>query len=211
MRIGVVQASSQKDKNEILYQCVKKAVGENHEVINFGVNDHITMNYSYIEVAMMVSLLLASESVDFMVTGCSSGQGMMLACNSLPGVICGYVPTGEDAFLFGRINDGNAVSLSLGLHYGWCGEIRLQGILDRLFDEPFGIGYPSQDAKRKQRDTKLLKHMYQVGHKTWDELIPLLDQKSFHKALDYIYDDILSYGQNDHMKELLKNYKKDEE
>lgn len=28
MRIGVIQASSQKDKNEILYQCAKKAVGE---------------------------------------------------------------------------------------------------------------------------------------------------------------------------------------
>lgn len=32
-----------------------------------------------------------------MVTGCSSGQGMMLACNSLPGVLCGYVGSPSDA------------------------------------------------------------------------------------------------------------------
>lgn len=31
--------------------------------------------------------------VDFVVTGCSSGQGMMLACNSMPGILCGYTPT----------------------------------------------------------------------------------------------------------------------
>ena len=34
---------------------------------------------------MMISLLIESGAVDFVVTGCSSGQGMMLACNSLSG------------------------------------------------------------------------------------------------------------------------------
>ena len=50
-------------------------------------------------------------------TGCSSGQGMMLACNSLPGVLCGFVQTPQDAFLFGRINGGNAVSLPLAASF----------------------------------------------------------------------------------------------
>lgn len=53
--------------------------------------------YSYIEISLLVGILLASKTVDFIVTGCSSGQGMMLACNSMPGVICGYAPTPKDA------------------------------------------------------------------------------------------------------------------
>ena len=59
-------------------------------------------------------MLLANRTVDFIVTGCSSGQGMMLACNSMPGVICRYAPTPKDAYLFAQINNGNAISLPLG-------------------------------------------------------------------------------------------------
>ena len=40
-------------------------------------------SYSYVEVAVMVSLLIESQALDFVVTGGSSGQGMILACNSL--------------------------------------------------------------------------------------------------------------------------------
>lgn len=46
----------------------------------------------------------------FVVTRGSSGQGMMLACNRLPGVLCGYAPTPKDAYLFAQINNGNAIS-----------------------------------------------------------------------------------------------------
>jgi len=120
MKIGIIQASSQKSKNTVLYQCVKKAIeGQNHEVINFGLSEHCESRLSYIEIALCISMLLESKAVDFIVTGCSSGQGMMLACNSLPGVVCGYVENVSDAFLFGRINSGNAVSYPLWLNWGW--------------------------------------------------------------------------------------------
>ena len=33
--------------------------------------------------------------------------------------------------LFGRINDGNAVSLPLGLNFGWAGEINLQSTIEK--------------------------------------------------------------------------------
>jgi ribose/galactose isomerase family protein len=62
--------------------------------------------YSYIEISILAGILLASRTVDFVVTGCSSGQGMMLACNSMPG----YAPTLNDAYLFAQINNGNAIS-----------------------------------------------------------------------------------------------------
>lgn len=106
MKIGIIQSSSQIARNEILYELTKEAAAS-HEVINFGCFKNETEVYSYVEIAVEIGLLLTSGAVDFVVTGCSSGQGMMLACNAMPQVICGYVPTPQDAFLFGRINAGN--------------------------------------------------------------------------------------------------------
>lgn len=127
MKIAVIQASSQKEKNALLYESIKEAVQKNaYEVINFGVFENEEANYSYIEIAIQIGLLIESGAVDFVVTGCSSGQGMMLACNTLPDLCCGYIVSPSDAYLFGRINDGNAVSFPLGLHFGWAGELNLK-------------------------------------------------------------------------------------
>ena len=101
-RIGIIQASSQAEKNELIYNTVKKYAPAGAEVINFGCTLEEQEQFSYIDISVLVGLLLASGAVDFVVTGCSSGQGMMLACNSMPGVICGYAPTPKDAYLFAR-------------------------------------------------------------------------------------------------------------
>lgn len=168
MKIGVIQASSQKDKNQLLFECVKNSVRKKrYEVVNFGVFPHENITYSYIQTALNISMLLSSHAVDFVVSGCSSGQGMMLAANSLPGVLCGYVENPSDAFLFGRINNGNAVSFPLGLNFGWAGEINLQCTLDKLFEEPFGTGYPKQEAERKQKDAMLLKRIHEYLHRSY--------------------------------------------
>ncbi|MBQ5311386.1 MAG: RpiB/LacA/LacB family sugar-phosphate isomerase [Oscillospiraceae bacterium] len=162
MRIGVIQASSQSDKNELLYRATCDAVrhnGRTDTVKNYGAFPDDTQSFTYIEAAINISLLLSSGAADLVVTGCSSGQGMMLACNSLPSVLCGYAPTPQDAFLFGRINGGNAVSLPLGLNFGWLGEINMQLTLDKLFEGEFGCGYPPADAERKRRDTEYLKQI----------------------------------------------------
>ena len=79
MKIAVIQASSQAEKNELIYSTVKK-YASGCDVINFGCTKDETIKYSYIEISVLVGLLLASGAVDFVVTGCSSGQGMMLAC-----------------------------------------------------------------------------------------------------------------------------------
>ena len=162
MRIAVIQASSQRGRNEALFACTKRAVeknGRDDEVVDHGVFADGEETFSYAETAVCVSLLLAGGAADFVVTGCSSGQGMMLACNALPGVVCGYLPTPQDAFLFGRINGGNAASLPLGLNYGWLGEINMQGTLDRLLEGPLGCGYPPEEAERKARDARTVREM----------------------------------------------------
>lgn len=142
---------------------------------------------------------MASGAIDFIVTGCSSGQGMMLACNNMPGVICGYTPTPQDAYLFAQINDGNAVSLPLGLNYGWAGEINLNHTLEALLSEPFGNGYPSNEAERKMRDTAKLKEIRKLSQVGMIQLLDKLDVEILDKALERknVIDFILNYGSDE--------------
>lgn len=156
MKIGVIQASSQSEKNKLIFDTVSKYAADS-EVINFGCLENEEEKYSYIEISLLAGLLLASGSADLIVTGCSSGQGMMLALNNIPGVLCGYIPSPEDAYLFAQINNGNAVSLPLGEDYSWRGLDNFDKTLAKLFSEPFGQGYPKSEAERKLKDTALLK------------------------------------------------------
>lgn len=207
MKIAVIQASSQKSKNALLYESVCKATKDKDcKVINFGIFSDEDVTYSYIQTALNIAILLESKAVDFVVTGCSSGQGMMLACNSLPGIICGYIENPSDAYLFGRINDGNAVSFSLGLNFGWAGEINLQASLDKLFEEPFGIGYPPEDAERKQKDTLLLKSINSISKRSLQEIIPELEEELVKSVVNRacVYDYVMKYGKNEEIKTLLK-------
>ena len=174
MNIGIIQASSQVGKNKLIFDTVKKyAAGS--EIINFGCTEDEPDRYSYIEISVLAGMLLSSGAVDFIVTGCSSGQGMMLACNSFPGVLCGYAPTPMDAYLFAQINNGNAVSLPLGEEYTWAGYENFDATVAKLFSEPFGQGYPKGEAARKLRDTELLKQIRCSSQRAAVDLLESLD------------------------------------
>jgi len=175
LRIGVIQASSQAEKNELIYSTVSKYAQKDSEVINFGCTLYESDVYSYIDISILIGVLLSSGAMDFMVTGCSSGQGMMLACNSMPGVLCGYAPTPKDAYLFAQINNGNAISLPLGEEYTWAGKENLEKTIEALFSEPFGQGYPKNEADRKLKDTELLKTIRKNSQIEMEELLGKLE------------------------------------
>lgn len=206
MKIGVIQASSQTSRNSVLFELTKQAAASN-EVINFGCFEDEKESFSYIEISLEIGLLLASGAVDFIVTGCSSGQGMMLACNNMPDVICGYAPTPQDAFLFGRINSGNAISVPLGLNFGWAGELNLGYTLSALFEKPFGTGYPEKDAKRKTEDTKLLKSIKKLSGISMVELLDRLDEKLCQKVLsrENVVEYILENGKEQEIIQWIKS------
>ena len=204
MKIAVIQASSQSEKNELIYSTVKKYASD-ADVINFGCTEDED-KYSYIEISVLVGLLLSSRAVDFVVTGCSSGQGMMLACNNMPGVLCGYIPTPRDAYLFAQINDGNAVSLPLGEGYTWAGADNLDKTIEKLFSEPFGQGYPKSEAKRKLEDTKLLKRIRRSSQIKMADLIKELDKPLLDKVLSKkdVIEYILENGKDEELSLLIK-------
>lgn len=209
MKIAVLQASSQNEKNPILEKCVRNvAEKQGHTVINFGVFPEEKCTFSYVQTALCISLLLESGAVDFVVTGCSSGQGMMLACNSLPGILCGYVQNPSDAYLFGRINGGNAISYPLGLQFGWAAEINLQSTLEALFAEPFGSGYPREEADRKKADTLFLKRINASAKRSLAEILPELESEFLQPVFERtcVLDYIMQHGKNEEIMELIKSY-----
>ena len=182
MIIGVIQASSQSGKNEMIFNSVRNHASD-HTIINFGCLPEEENKYSYIEISVLAGLLLSSKAVDFVVTGCSSGQGMMLACNNMPGVLCGYCPTPKDAYLFAQINNGNAISLPLGEEYTWAGEENMDQTVAALFSEPFGQGYPKSEAARKLDDTRLLKQIRQDSQVKMTDLLKSLDAALIEKIM----------------------------
>ncbi len=182
MRIAVIQATSQISKNELLFDAVKK-YALSSAIYNFGCTKDDAHSYSYIEISVLVGLLLTSKAVDFVVTGCSSGQGMMLACNNMPGVLCGYAPAPKDAYLFAQINNGNAVSLPLGEGYTWSGKENLEQTVAKLFSEPFGQGYPKGEKERKIRDANLLKRIRGQSQIGFVDLLHTLDNELIQKIM----------------------------
>ncbi len=205
MKIGVIQASSQVGKNKLLYDLVSKYSCDS-EVINFGCFESEDEKYSYIEISLLAGLLLASGAVDFIVTGCSSGQGMMLACNNIPKVLCGYIPTAMDAYLFVQINNGNAVSVPLGEEYTWKGEANLEETIKKLFSESFGQGYPKGEAQRKLKDTKLLKDLRKISQIDAEEFYGSLDKELVSKI--FTKKDVITYvfenGTDERLKDWIK-------
>ena len=197
MRIAVIQATSQISKNKLIFDAVKK-YAPSSIVYNFGCTEDDVDSYSYVEISVLVGLLLASQAVDFVVTGCSSGQGMMLACNTMPGVLCGYAPTPKDAYLFAQINNGNAISLPLGEGYTWSGKENLEQTIAVLFSEPFGQGYPKDARERKIRDANLLKRIREQSQIDFVDLLNQMDEDLVQKIMTKkdVVDFVLTEGSN---------------
>ena len=116
---------------------------------------------------------------------------MMLACNNMPGVLCGYVPTPKDAYLFVQINNGNAISLPLGEDYTWSGVDNLEQTIASVFAEPFGQGYPKSERKRKLRDTAVLKKIKTKSQISFVELLDKLDKELLQKM--FSKKDVISF------------------
>ena len=105
MKIALINENSQAAKNEIIYNSLKNTVEPmGHEVLNFGMysaDDETQL--TYVMNGLLAAILLNSKAVDFVVTGCGTGEGAMLALNSFPGVLCGHVTSPLDAYLLDRL------------------------------------------------------------------------------------------------------------
>jgi hypothetical protein len=103
-------------------------------------------------------------------------MGSMLACNAMPGVFCGLVIDPTDAFLFGQINDGNAISMPYAKGFGWAAELNLQDCYRKLFDGERGLGYPKERAAIMAKNRGILAQLKATSCRNMLTVLKEVDQ-----------------------------------
>lgn len=179
MKIALINENSQAAKNAKIYEILKEEAEKvGYIVYNYGMyaaDDETEL--TYVKNGLLASILLTSGAVDFVVTGCGTGQGAMLACNAFPNVLCGHVTNPLDAYLFGQVNDGNCIAIPFAQSFGWGAEINLRDTFAKLFSEPFGGGYPKERKEPEQRNKKILDEVKKVTHKPLLTILKEIDQE----------------------------------
>ena len=178
MKIALINENSQAAKNAIVEKALRKVV----EPMGFTVDNYgmyaadDAAQLTYVQNGILAAVLLNSGAADYVITGCGTGEGAMLALNSFPGVICGHVADPLDAYTFAQINDGNAISLPFAKGFGWGGDLNLEYIFEKLFCEPSGQGYPRERAVPEQRNKKILDGVRAVAFRDLCDILRELDR-----------------------------------
>lgn len=178
MKIALINENSQAGKNSLIYESLKKVVEpKGHEVFNCGMySAEDEAQLTYVQNGILAAILLNSKAVDYVITGCGTGEGAMLACNAFPGVLCGHVVDPSDAYMFAQINDGNAVALPFAKGFGWGAELNLEYIFEKLFQGESGQGYPNDRVIPEQRNKKILDEVKKVTHQDIMTILENIDQ-----------------------------------
>ena len=185
MKIALINENSQAGKNAVIENALKKVVEPmGHTVVNYGMyTADDACQLTYVQVGILAAVLLNSGAADYVITGCGTGEGAMLACNSFPGVICGHVEDPLDAYTFAQINDGNAISIPFAKGFGWGGDLNLEYIFEKLFCEESGQGYPKERAVPEKRNKKILDQVKTITYRKLPEILKELDTELVKGAL----------------------------
>lgn len=177
MKIALINENSQAAKNALIFDTLKKATASmGHELFNYGMySAEDTAQLTYVQNGILAAVLLNSGAADFVITGCGTGEGAMLACNSFPKVLCGHITSPLDAYLFSQVNDGNCIALPFAENFGWGGELNLLYIFEKLFSTPGGGGYPKERVVPEQRNKKILDEVKKVTHTDLVTILKNLD------------------------------------
>ena len=177
MKIALINENSQGAKNAVIEKALRHVVEPmGHEVVNYGMytaDDEAQL--TYVQVGILAAVLLNSGAADYVVTGCGTGEGAMLACNSFPGVICGHIEDALDAYTFSQINDGNAIAIPFAKGFGWGGDLNLEYIFEKLLCEEPGQGYPRERAVPEKRNKKILDEVRAKAYRPLADILHDLD------------------------------------
>ena len=178
MRIALINENSQAAKNALILEALRGVVEPmGHTVDDYGMyTAEDKAQLTYVQVGILGAILLNSGAADYVVTGCGTGEGAMLAMNSFPGVICGHVEDPVDAYTFAHVNDGNAVALPFAKGFGWGGELNLTYIFEKLFGFGHGQGYPKERVVPEQRNKKILDGVKKITYRPLIDILHDIDQ-----------------------------------
>ena len=178
MKIALIIENSQAAKSSVVHKALTSvAEASGHEVHHYGMygaDDDAQL--TYVMNGLLAGLLINSGAADFIVTGCGTGMGSMLACNAMPNVVCGLVIDPTDAFLFGQINDGNAISMPYAKGFGWAAELNLQDCYRKLFEVERGVGYPKERAEIMAKNRGIFSTLKAAATKDMLSVLKSVDQ-----------------------------------
>ena len=185
MKIALINENSQAAKNALICDTLKNVVEPmGHEVYNYGMYGAEDPNsLTYVQCGILAAVLINSGAADFVITGCGTGEGAMLAANSFPKVLCGHVTSPLDAYLFSQVNDGNCIAMPFAQGFGWGAELNLQYTFEKLFCAPGGGGYPKERVVPEQRNKKILDQVKDVTHTDMVTILQNLDAELVKGAL----------------------------
>ena len=185
MKIALINENSQAAKNALIEETLRKVVEPmGHEVVNYGMyTADDAAQLTYVQNGILAAVLLNAGAADYVITGCGTGEGAMLALNSFPGVLCGHVEDPVDAYTFAHVNDGNAIAMPFAKGFGWGGELNLEYIFEKLFGFGHGQGYPKERVVPEQRNKKILDGVRAAAFKPLTEILDALDPELVKGAL----------------------------
>lgn len=183
MRIAIINDLTSADINAAIVEALAE---RGHELLNVGMTRGDTQPVlSYLHTGFLAGLLLGLGRCDFVIGGCSTGQGFLNAAMQYPGVFCGLIRSPLDAWLFAQINAGNCISLPGKQGVGWGHAAELRFVFDRLFEPVWGGGYPSSRASAQAASRGLLAQTSQVTHRSLTEILVALPGEVVGPALAY--------------------------
>lgn len=169
MKIALLNEFSQASKNQLILDTLKSVVEPmGHTVYNTAMQQIDNPNdlpelypednprLTYLHLGIQAAVLLNSKAVDFIVTGCGTGQGALMSLNMWPGVVCGYCIDPSDAYLYLQINNGNALSCPFAKGFGWGADVNLRITFETAFGSPSGQGYPAGRKESQNKNAALL-------------------------------------------------------
>ena len=185
MKIALIIENSQAAKSEMIHTALRNVAEPlGHEVHHYGMYGEDDPNsLTYVMNGLLTGILLNSGAADFVVTGCGTGMGSMLACNSMPGVFCGLVIDPTDAFLFSQINNGNAISMPYAKGFGWAAELNLEDCYRKLFEQEGGLGYPKERAEIMAKNRSILADLKGASCKDMLTVLKSVDQAFLKSAV----------------------------
>ena len=207
MKIAMINEFSQAAKNDLVVSVLKEVVEPmGHTVYNTGMTTAEAPlqlgepgYLTYLNIGVQAALLLNSGAVDFVVTGCGTGQGALMACNMMPGVVCGYCIEPSDAYLFLQINNGNALSIPYAKGFGWGADVNMKNIFNIAFGSPKGMGYPNEPGRKESqnRNAAKLVEVKAAVAKPLVEALSAMDQDIVKKSLTPRFLECFFAGCND--------------
>ena len=206
MRIALINENSQADKNSIIFKELEEVSKTySYEAVNIGMFNKEDKPLTYVQNGILAAILLNTKAVDFVITGCGTGEGALLAMNSFPGVLCGYVTEPSDAYLFRQVNDGNAISMPFAKGFGWGAELNLRYTFEKLFSTKGGEGYPKERVIPEQRNKKILDKVKLSSYRNLIDILKDIDKDLLLTAInrDSFLDVLKKYGEEGELKDYI--------